>query len=123
MASIEIYVRDCSADRAGDWLRDVFGAAEHVRTKPALTYEAEYEGETVRIFVAEGIEAGPYTSIWFNGPSLPWEKARFCAREAHDFLGNEVICDRDGPELDPWAMLRFHDSQRESVDQRDLPDF
>ncbi len=123
MASIEIYVRACSADRAGEWLCDYFGTAEQVRTEPAITFEAEYEGETVRVFVAESIEGGPYTSIWFNGPSLPWDKARFCARDAHAFLGDEVICDREGPELDPWAMLRFHDGERESVDQRDLPDF
>jgi hypothetical protein len=123
MASIEIYVRECSSEQAGDWLRDYFGMANQVRTEPAITFEAMHEGETVRVFVAEGIEGGPYTSIWFNGRSLPWEKARFCARDAHAFLGNEVICDRDGPEIDPWAMLRFRDGEREQVDQRDLPDF
>lgn len=123
MASLEIYARECPSAAVNDWLADTFGGVECVSTEPALTFEFVYETETIRVFVAEGIEGGPYTSIWFNGPVLPWKKARFCARDAHQFLDVEVICDRDGPEQDPWAMLRFVDGDRTAVDQRDLPDF
>ncbi|PEN14055.1 hypothetical protein CRI94_08420 [Longibacter salinarum] len=115
-ASIEIYVRDLSKEKAEKWLSNQFGSVEQVRTEPALTYEVDYSGETVRVFVAENIEGGPYTSVWFNGPNLPWTTIRACAKAAFEDLGHEVICDQDGYEQDPWTMTRFSDEGEERID-------
>jgi len=119
-ASIEIYVRDLTVESAEAWLTDQFGSVSQVRTEPALTYEVEHEGETVRVFVAENIEGGAYTSLWFNGPSLPWDTSRACARAAFDHLRHEVICDPEGYEQDPWSMMRISDEGEERVDERDI---
>jgi hypothetical protein len=118
--SIEIYVRDLPASDAEAWLSDRFGAADLVRTEPARTYEVEHEEDTVRVFVAENIEGGAYTSVWFNGPSLPWTSIRACAREAFEALNQEVICDHDGHQQDPWAMLRITNDGETRIDEREV---
>jgi len=117
--TIEIYVRDLSADEAVPWLREVF--QEVVRDEDALvlTYEGTYDGGTVPVQIAEGVEGGPYTSVWFNAPEMPWETATACAREAQEGLGKEVLCFLNDPEK-PWTMLRVTAEGEEYVDKREV---
>lgn len=118
--SIEIYVRSVSADDAKTWLDAVFGGIEKTREEPALTFETVHEGEPIRVFVAEGVQGGDYTSIWLNGDTLPWDSIRACARAAHEALGREVICDPDGYEQNPWTIMRISDDGERLIDEREV---
>ena len=117
--TIEIYVHECSEEEAVDWLQDVFGELEQQEDALVLTYEGTHEGSTVPIQVAEKVENGPYTSLWFNAPEMPWDTATACAREAHEGLGKEVLCFLSDPKR-PWTMLRVTDEGEEYVDKRDV---
>ena len=118
----EIYVRDLSEDAAADWLQDVFENLERVQAAPIVTYEGQYDGEAVPVQITEQVKNGPYTSIWFNAPRLPWGGIQECARAAHAALGAEVLCYLDQPE-EPWRMLRVVEGEAERVDERTLEDF
>jgi len=118
----EIYVRDLSEDAAADWLQDVFENLERVQAAPIVTYEGQYDGEAVPVQITEQVKNGPYTSIWFNAPRLPWGGIQECARAAHAALGAEVLCCLDQPE-EPWRMLRVVEGEAERVDERTLGDF
>lgn len=120
--TIEIYVQDLSEDEAVGWLREVFEEIEQVREAPIVTYEGQYEGTTVPVQVTEHVQGGPYTSLWFNAPDLPWDSARDCVRAAHGALGHEVLCYLDQPD-EPWTLLRVTpDGTEETVDERELDD-
>ncbi len=118
----EIYVRDLSEDAAADWLQGVFEGLEQVQEAPIVTYKGRYDGEAVPVQITEQVKNGPYTSIWFNAPRLPWESIRECARAAHDALGAEVLCYLNQPK-EPWRMLRMEAGEMERVDERTLEDF
>jgi len=117
--TIEIYVRECSEDEAVSWLQEVFGGLEREEEALVRTYEGTYDGATVPIQIAERVENGPYTSLWFNAPVLPWDTATACARDAHDGLQKEVLCFLSDPEK-PWTMLRVTADEEEYVDKRDV---
>jgi len=117
--TIEVYVRECSAEEAVAWLRDEFGEVERRDDALVLTYEVPYEGTTVPVQIAERVENGPYTSLWFNAPELPWEDAPSCARDAHEGLRKEVLCYLNDPER-PWTMLRVAEDGEEDVDKREI---
>jgi hypothetical protein len=118
----EIYVRDLSEDAAARWLRSVFEDVEQVQEAPIVTYEGRYDGESIPVQITEHVKNGPYTSIWFNAPRLPWGAVQDCARAAHEALGAEVLCYLDQPE-EPWRMLRVEGGETERVDERTLEDF
>lgn len=115
----EIYVRGLPEDKAVDWLREVFGAVEQIRDAPIVTYEVQYEGAAVPVQITEHVKNGPYTSLWFNAPDLPWPSAQKCARAAHEALGAEVVCYLDDPE-EPWALFQMKEGEEGRVDQRKL---
>lgn len=117
--TIEIYVRTCSEADAVAWLRDVLEGLTQVRGEPIVTYEGTYEGATVPVQITEHVENGPYTSLWFNAPTMPWETAPECAREAHEGLGKEVLCFLSDPEQ-PWRLLRVTSEGEEYVDKREV---
>ena len=117
--TLEIYVRDLPEEAAVEWLRHVFEGVEQVQDAPIVTYEGEHEGATVPIQITEHVKNGPYTSLWFNAPDLPWESGPNCARAAHEALGAEVLCYLDRPE-EPWMLFRMRDGEPERVDQRTL---
>jgi hypothetical protein len=117
--TIEIYVRDLSEAEAVDWLREVFDEVEQDEDALVLTYEGTYEGETVPVQIAEGVENGPYTSVWFNAPTMPWDTATACARDAHEALGKEVLCFLSDPEK-PWTLLRVAEEGEEYVQKGDV---
>jgi len=117
--TIEIYVRDLSEDEAVGWLREVFDGLEQVQAAPIVTYEGGHEGATVPVQITEHVKNGPYTSVWFNAPDLPWASARECARAAHEALGAEVVCYLDRPE-EPWMLLQMKDGEEQRVDQREV---
>lgn len=117
--TLEIYVRALSEDAAVDWLREVFDELEQVQKAPIVTYEGEHEGATVPVQITEHVKNGPYTSVWFNAPDLPWASARECARAAHEALGAEVVCYLDRPE-EPWMLFQMKDGEEQRVDQREL---
>lgn len=119
--TIEIYVRALSEDDAADWLRDVFEGVERVQEAPIVTYEGRYEGDIVPVQVTEHVKNGPYTSLWFNAPTLPWDSGPDCARAAHEALGAEVLCYLDQSEA-PWMLFRMHEGEAERVDQREMED-
>ena len=118
----EIYVRDLSKDVVADWLQGVFENLKQVQEAPIVTYEGRYDGEAVPVQITEQVKNGPYTSIWFNAPRLPWGGIQECARAAHAALGAEVLCYLDQPE-EPWRMLRVVEGETERVDERTLEDF
>jgi len=136
--SIQLYARDLTAEEAEAWLAGVFAHVELVRREPALTYALHSDGAdaalaptaatdeenrdepNARVFVAEGIEGGDYTSIWFQGESLPWSSPRSCARSLIESSGAEVICDPDGYEDDPWRMIRVSDEGEDFIDEREV---
>jgi hypothetical protein len=118
--TIEVYVRDCSEEEAVAWLREVFEELERQEEALVRTYEGTHEGRTVPIQIAEQVENGPYTSLWFNAPEMPWDTATACARDAHDGLRKEVLCFLSDPER-PWTMLRVAGEGEEYVDKRDVP--
>lgn len=118
--TIEIYVRNLSEDDAADWLQEVFGAIEPVQEAPIVTYEVGEEAP-VPVQIAEGVRGGPYTSLWFNAPDLPWGSATDCARAAHEAFGVEVLCYLDRPE-EPWTLFRMAEGTEEHVDERELDD-
>jgi hypothetical protein len=66
------------------------------------------------------VENGPYTSVWFNAPTMPWDAATACARDAHAALGKEVLCFLDDPER-PWTLLRVTADGEQYVDKREMP--
>ncbi len=115
----EIYVRDLSQEAAVDWLREVFEGLEQVQERPIVTYEGTHADATVPIQITEHVRNGPYTSLWFNAPDLPWASAQACARAAHEALGAEVLCYLDQPEK-PWMVLRVADGEATQVDEREL---
>lgn len=117
--TIEIYVRACSVEEAVDWLRDLLEDVERQEDALVLTYEGTYEGDTVPVQIAEHVENGPYTSLWFNAPEMPWDSATACARSAQAALGKEVLCFLSDPER-PWTMLRVTDKGEEHVDKREV---
>jgi hypothetical protein len=117
--TLEVYVRELSEAAAAEWLRTVFGELTRVTDEPIVTYEGTYDGHAVPIQVTEHVENGPYTSLWFNAPALPWTTAPACARDAHEGLGHEVLCFLNDPER-PWTMLRVTDDGDEYVDKREV---
>ncbi len=117
--TIEIYVRALSEHEATDWLREVFEGLEQVQEAPIVTYEGTHEGVTVPVQITEHVKNGPYTSLWFNGPDLPWASARDCARAAHEALGAEVLCYLGRPE-EPWMLLQMKDGAEQRIDKREV---
>lgn len=117
--TIEIYARDLSTEAAVEWLQEVFEAVEQVQAQPIVTYEGTHDGATVPVQITEHVRNGPYTSLWFNAPDLPWESASACARAAHEGLGGEVLCYQDQPE-EPWVLFRMADGEASRVDERTL---
>jgi hypothetical protein len=117
--TLEIYVRDLSEKAAVDWLSRVFDGLEQVQDAPIVTYEGQHEGTTVPIQITEDVKNGPYTSLWFNAPNLPWEAGPDCARAAHEALGAEVLCYLDRPE-EPWTLFRMSEGEAQRVDQREM---
>lgn len=137
--SIQLYARELTAEAAEAWLSSVFADVDLVRREPALTYalrpadsdhgasdqsmtadEKKPDMPEARVFVAEGIEGGAYTSVWFQGESLPWSTPRSCARSLFESAGTEVICDPDGYEDDPWRMIRVSDEGEDFIDEREV---
>ncbi|WP_263788339.1 hypothetical protein [Salinibacter grassmerensis] len=118
----EIYVRDLSEESAADWLASVFEDLDQVQEAPIVTYEGQYDGEAVPVQITERVKNGPYTSIWFNAPRLPWDGIQECARAAHEVLGGEVLCYLNQAK-EPWRMLRMEEGEMERVDERTLDDF
>ena len=114
--TIEVYVRELSEDAAIEWLREVFDGMTQVGEEPIVTYEGDYDGTPVPVQITEHVENGPYTSLWFNAPTMPWDSATACAREAHEGLGREVLCFLNDPER-PWVLLRVTDEGEEYVDK------
>jgi len=117
--TIEIYVRDLSTDEATDWLHTVLDDLSPVNDAIISTVEGTYEGARVPVQIAEGVENGPYTSVWFNAADKPWDSATACARDAYEDLQKEVLCFLNDPEK-PWKMLRVSDDGEEYVDKRDV---
>ena len=117
--TIEIYVRDCSENEVVEWLREVFEDVEPQEDALVRTYEGRYEGRTVPVQIAMHVENGPYTSLWFNAPEMPWDEATACARDAQAALEKEVLCFLNDPER-PWTMLRVSDAGEEHVDKREV---
>jgi hypothetical protein len=117
--TLEVYVRALSEDDAVEWLQEVFEGLERVQDRPIVTYEGEHDGTTVPVQITEHVKNGPYTSLWFNAPNLPWPSARECARAAHEALGAEVVCYLDQPE-EPWMLFQMKDGEAQRVDQREL---
>lgn len=128
--TIEIFARSLSKERAADWLATLFDEFEQVRTDPIVTYEGQYEGETVSVQVAEHVENGPFTSLWFDAPDVPWDSTKACARAAHEALGVEVLCYPGPGQIgkgggsekagEPWAAYRVVDGEDGFVDERKL---
>lgn len=119
--TLEIYVRDLSEEAAVDWLRRVFDDLEQVQDAPIVTYEGQHEGVTVPVQITEHVKNGPYTSLWFNAPDLPWDSGSDCTRAAHEALGAEVLYHLDRPE-EPWTLFRMTDGEAQRVDQREMED-
>lgn len=120
--TIEIYVRNLAEEEAVDWLGEVFEKIKQVREVPIVTYEGQHEDTTVPVQITEYIQGGPYTSLWFNAPDVPWASASDCARAAHDALGAEALCYLNRPD-EPWTLLRVApDGTEETVDERELDD-
>lgn len=117
--TIEIYVRALSEKEALPWLEDVFDDLARVDDALITTYEGTYDGATVPVQIAEQVENGPYTSLWFNAPEMPWDGAPACARDAYASLQKEVLCFLNDPEQ-PWTMLRVSDDGDEHVDKREV---
>lgn len=117
--TIEIYVRNLSEDEAVTWLQTLFDDLERKENALVETYVGTYDGETVPVQIAEEVENGPYTSLWFNAPETPWNDAPECARAAHEGLQKEVLCFLNDPER-PWTMLRVAEEGEEHVDKREV---
>jgi hypothetical protein len=119
--TLEIYVRDLSEAAAADWLEEVLEDLTQVQEGPIVTYEGTHEGASVPVQITEGVKNGPYTSLWFNAPDLPWDSGAACARAAHEALGAEVLCYLDRPE-EPWTLFRMQEGEEQYVDQREMED-
>lgn len=117
--TIEIYVRDLSEKEAVSWLREIFDDLTRVEDALITTYEGMYHEASVPVQIAEQVEDGPYTSLWFNAPEMPWDNAPACARDAHSGLEKEVLCFLNDPEQ-PWTMLRVSHDGEEHVDKREV---
>lgn len=117
--TIEVYVRGLSTEGAVDWLQDVLGPLKQVREEPAATYEGKYSDAAVPVQVAEQVQGGLFTSLWFNAPDLPWDTTADCARAVHEATGKEVLCYPDQAE-EPWTLLRVADGAESYVDEREL---
>lgn len=117
--TIEIYVHNLSEEEAVGWLRKVFAEMERDEDALVLTYEGTYGGNTVPVQIAEGVENGPYTSVWFNAPTMPWDTATACARDAYEALGKDVLCFLSDPEQ-PWTLLQVSDEGEAHVQKEDV---
>lgn len=128
--TVEIFVRSLSEDDAAHWLSGVFDEFERVRGEPIVTYEGQYEGDTVPVQITEHVENGPFTSLWFNAPTVPWDSVRECARAAHEALEEEVLC-YPGPgqigvagdserASKPWTAFRVSDGEAGFVDEKTI---
>lgn len=116
---MEIYVLDLSESDAVAWLSDVFDDVSKQPDVPVATYDGTFKSEPVSVQITEHVKGGDYTSVWFRGDTLPWERAADCARAAHDATGHPALGyveDRDKP----WTMIRVNDDGAHQVDARDL---
>ena len=117
--SMEIYAPHLTEPDTVTWLEAVLDDLERVREDPVPTYHGQHDGRRVMVQIAEGVEGGDYTSVWFGGEALPWSRATGCARAAHDATGHTVLCDVNDPEK-PWRMLRVTEDGTEYLDGREL---
>jgi hypothetical protein len=103
---IEIYLRDCPAERLVAWLESVVGPlGRDEAASSALVYPSSIGPVVVR----PQIEGGPFVAVWFNGPNSPWATDVDCARQAARELECVVRCcpGRHFPEVPWWASDRF----------------
>jgi hypothetical protein len=118
---MEIYVRNATVDEVEAWMQEVFDAVETVREAPAWQAAVTHEEATVTSQITLHVQAGDWTSVWFEDGDLPWDTVTACARSAYDAVGKETLCYPDRHEDEPWKMLRLHPDDGESfVDERDV---
>lgn len=116
--SLEIYVRNLAEPDAVDWLRTVLTDVTSVRTEPLAVYDGTYNGTPVTVQIAEQVEGGAYTHLWFRSEALPWDDVAACARAAYAATGCTVLCYPEGEEA-PWTMLRVDEAGDQRVDARE----
>ena len=118
---MEIYIRDASVDAVEAWLRASFDAVDRVRDDPAVQLQVTHDGAAQTAQITLNVQAGDWTSVWFESGPLPWDTVTACARSAFEAIDEEVLCYPDRYEDEPWKMLQLHPNTGESfVDERDV---
>lgn len=89
MSEVEVYLRGCAIEAALRWARVRLGELGDGQSAGAATVYPSPRGPLI---VTPAMEGGPFTSLWFNSPSAPWESDVDCARDAARALGCTVRC-------------------------------
>lgn len=118
---MEIYIRDAPVDDVTHWLDEAFEAVEPIRQEPAVQMAVTRDGHAYTAQITRNVEAGVWTSVWFESGAAPWKTVTACARSAFQSIGRETLCYPDRFEDEPWKMLRLDPEEGESfVDEREI---
>ena len=90
LPDVEIYLRDCTLDRAVAWAASQVGPLlGPFDCGKAITYHPAIGS----VVITSSIEGGAFLSLWFNTSARPWATDLECARAAAPDLGCIVRCD------------------------------
>jgi hypothetical protein len=118
--TLEVFVRDLLVEDAVDWLNGTLNALTSVREVPVAVYEGSHNGSRVTVQITERVQGGPYTSLWFQADTMPWESTSACAHAVHEATGAEVLCYPDHNEDTPWVMLQIDADGARQIDERTI---
>jgi hypothetical protein len=89
MSTVEIYLRDCTLERATAWASSVLGC--QLSTPLDAGESTAYAVPGGALVFTPNIESQPILSVWFNTSIHPWATNEACARAASKNLGCSVL--------------------------------
>lgn len=113
---IEIYIKQCSAQQAQQWLSERFDQLQLLEQRgKTWQLEVQYQNQVIPITLIEKA-TGSFTSIWFDSDQTPWLEDLSCAEEAQQYFQREVRCIasgwNEGDEPDEWWSLSAEGSNK-----------
>jgi hypothetical protein len=110
LQDLEIYAQIDALDAIEGWLTAHFGTITPLKaTGRTRTYNADWQGQPVEVFVCRNAGHTGFSSITFNRKQIPWGNDVECARAAHQALGVTIRCSesawKEGDDPDQWYQV------------------
>lgn len=110
LQDLEIYAQTDAMEAIEQWLKTHFSTLQTQKsTSRTRTYHADWQGQTVEVFVCRNAGHTGFASITFNRKQIPWANDVECARAAHQGLGVTVRCSesawKEGDDPDQWYQI------------------